>query len=123
MKEYRGSIPEISEQRQRNSEALYEMANLFPKHTGLPFVVWMSYKGGAQHDVRVKVSLGPKVLPSEMISVAIRPHVHVIEGKMSAGDLGLLSKWIELNHDVLLKYWEGEIDTKDALDAIRQINN
>ena len=40
---------------------------------------------------------------------------------MSASDLALLSKWIELNHDVLLKYWEGEIDTKDAIDAIRQV--
>ncbi|HLH20379.1 MAG TPA: hypothetical protein VKX45_24340 [Bryobacteraceae bacterium] len=102
-------------------EALYEMANLFPKHTGLPFVVWMSYKGGAQHDVRVKVSPGPKAIPSEMVSVAIRPNVHVVEGHMDASDLAVLKKWIELNHDVLLKYWEGEIDTKDALDAIRQV--
>jgi hypothetical protein len=103
------------------TEALYEMANVFSKHTGLPFVVWMSYKGGAQHDVSVKVSQGPKVLPSEMVSVAIRPHVHVVEGKMSGSDLGLLAKWIELNQDVLSKYWEGEIDTKDAVDAIRHI--
>jgi ubiquinone biosynthesis protein UbiJ len=123
MKRYRGLISEISEQRQYDSEALYEMANLFPKHTGLPFVVWMSNKGGAQHDVRVKVSHGPKVLPSEMVSVAIRPHVHVVEGKMSASDLAMLAKWIELNQDVLLKYWEGEIDTKDLVDAIQQINN
>jgi hypothetical protein len=103
------------------TEALYEMANVFPKHTGLPFVVWMSYKGGAQHDVSVKVSHGPEVLPSEMVSVAIRPHVHLVEGNMSTSDLELLTKWIELNQDVLLKYWEGEIDTKDAVDAIRQI--
>lgn len=102
-------------------EALYEMANLFPKHTGLPFVVWMSYKGGAQHDVRVKVSHGSKAIPSEMVSVAIRPNVHVVEGKLDASDLAVLKKWIELNHNVLLKYWEGDIDSKDALDAIRQV--
>ena len=48
-------------------EAFFEMANLFSKHTGLPFVVWISYKGGAQHDIRVKVSRGPKVNPSGMI--------------------------------------------------------
>lgn len=98
------------------------MANLFPKHTGLPFVVWISYKGGAQHDIRVKVSPGPKALASEMVSVAIRPDVHVAAGKMSAADLALLRSWIELNRDVLLKYWEGEIDTKDAVDSIRQIS-
>ena len=121
MKEYREFVSEIGEQGQRDSEALYEMANLFPKHTGLPFIVWISYRGGAQHDVRVKVSHGPKVLPSEMTSVAVRPHVRVVEGKMNATDLASLTKWIELNHDVLLKYWEGEIDTKDALDAIQQV--
>jgi len=103
------------------AEAPFEIANLFPKHTGLPFVVWMSNRGGARHDVRVKVSPGPKAIPSEMVSVAIRPEVYVVDGKMDAGDLADLTKWIELNHDVLLQYWEGEIDTKDAMDAIRQI--
>lgn len=102
-------------------DALYEMAHLFPKHTGLPFVVWISYKGGAQYDVRVKVSHGPKAIPCEMVSVAIRPKVHVVEGKMDAGDLAVLKSWIQLNHDILVKYWEGEIDTKDALDGIRQV--
>ena len=98
----------------------FEMANLFSKHTGLPFVVWISYKGGAQHDVRVKVSAGPKVAP-DMPSVAIQPQVRVMEGNMSASDLALLTKWIEFNRDVLLKYWEGEIDTNDAIDAIRTV--
>jgi hypothetical protein len=35
-------------------------ANLSPKRTGLPFVVWISPKAGAAHDVRVTVSKGPK---------------------------------------------------------------
>ena len=94
---------------------------LFSKHTGLPFVVWISYRGGARHDVRVKVSPGPKTLPSEMVSVAIRPSVRVVERQMSASDLALLTKWVTLNHDVLLKYWDGDIDTKDAIDAIQPI--
>jgi hypothetical protein len=121
MKKYHEFISGIGEQGRDDPEAPYEMANLFPKHTGLPFVVWISYKGGVQHDVRVKVSHGPKAVPSEMVSVAIRPKVHVVEGKLSAGDLALLTKWIELNRDVLLKYWEGDIDTKDAIDAIQQL--
>lgn len=99
----------------------FQMANLFSKHTGLPFVVWMSYRGGAQHDVRVKVSPGPRALPSERISVAIRPNVRIVEGKMSASDFAALAKWIELNRDALVRYWDGEIDTKDAIDAIRPV--
>jgi hypothetical protein len=122
MKEYGEFVSEMGKRGRDDSETLYEMANLFPKHTGLPFVVWISYKGGARHDVRVKVSQGPKALPSEVVSVAIRPNVHVVEGNLNASDLALLSEWIESNRDVLLKYWEGEIDTKDAVDAIRQVN-
>jgi len=115
------TLPDAIDRTIDDSEAPFEMANLFPKHTGLPFVVWISYKGGAQHDVRVKVSPGPKAHPSQMVSVAIRPDTHVVEGKMKAGDLTLLAKWIGLNHDILVKYWEGDIDTKDAVEAIRPI--
>src|ERR1044071_8948903 len=94
-------ITGVAEHKQDVSDSPFEMANLFSKHTGLPFVVWISYRGGAQHDVRVKVSKGPKALPSEMASVAIRPEVRVVAGEMSADDLRLLTKWIELNYDVL----------------------
>jgi len=106
-----------------DSDDFFEMANLFSKHTGLPFVVWISYKGGAQHDVRVKVSPGPKAFPSEMASVAIRPEIRVMQGELSPGDLALLSRWIEINRETLLKYWDGDIDTKDAIDAIRPISS
>ena len=105
------------------SEGLFEMANLSPKRTGLPFVVWISPKAGAPHDVRVQVSKGPKVHSSELISVAIRPQVHVVGGgRLEPQDLALLKKWIELNHDVIVKYWNGEIEyTEDAIAALKPI--
>jgi hypothetical protein len=104
-------------------EGLFEMANLSPKRTGLPFVVWISPKAGASHDVRVKVSRSPKVHGSELVSVAIRPDVHVIGGNMSAPDLALLRKWVELNRDVLIKYWDGDIEyTEDAIAALKPVH-
>ncbi len=105
------------------SEGLFEMANLSPKRTGLPFVVWISPKAGAPHDVRVKVSKGPKVNTSELVWVAIRPDVRVVGGgEMSANDLALLKKWIEANYDVILKYWDGEIEyTEDAIAALKPV--
>ena len=105
-------------------EALFEMANLSPKRTGLPFVVWISPKAGAPHDVRVKVSKGPKAHSAELVSVAIRPEVRVVGGgKMSAHDLALLKKWVEVNQDVLIKYWDGEIEyTEDAIAALKPIH-
>ncbi|HTW68212.1 MAG TPA: hypothetical protein VME17_26535 [Bryobacteraceae bacterium] len=105
------------------SEGLFELANLSPKRTGLPFVVWISPKAGAPHDVRVKISKGPKVNPAELISVAIPPDVHVVGGgEMSAPDLALLRKWLALNQDVIIKYWEGEIEyTEDAISALKPV--
>ncbi len=122
MKTYRDHINEIGEGTQDDSELLFEMANLVQRDTGLPFVVWISPKGNARHDVRVKVSRSPKAVPSEMVSVAIRPNVHVVEGRMSASDLKLLNRWVELNRDVLVRYWDGDIEsTKEAINLIRPI--
>jgi hypothetical protein len=87
----------------------------------LPFVVWISPKAGAPHDVRVKISKSRKVLPEELISVAIRPDVHVVGGgDMNAHDLALLKKWIGVKHDVIVKYWDGEIEyAEDAIAALK----
>jgi len=97
------------------------MANLTFKLTGLPFVVWISPRGNARHDVRVKVSPGPRAI-SDMTTVAIRPEIRVIEGQMKTQDFALLSQWIQLNRDVLIRYWDGDIEfTEDAIAAIRSI--
>ena len=36
---------------------LFEMANLFPVTTGLPMTMWVSPRGNARHDLRVKVHM------------------------------------------------------------------
>ena len=100
-------------------QALFEMANLRPERTGLPFVVLISQKAGARHDVRVKVAPGAKVLPSEMITVAVRAAVRVVRRRLDSHNLGLLTRWIELNRNVLVDYWDSVIEyTEDAINAI-----
>ena len=100
-------------------QASYEMANLRPERTGLPFVVFISQRGGARHDVRVKVASGAKVRRSEMVTVAIRPNVRVVRGRLDPHDLALLVRWISLNVDTLIRYWDGDIEyTEDAVAAI-----
>jgi hypothetical protein len=51
------------------------MANLRHATTGLPMVVWVSERGLARHDVRVKVSTvhGPRVQYANIATVAVRP--------------------------------------------------
>jgi hypothetical protein len=39
------------------AEDLFEMANLYPDTTGLPMTVWISPRGNARHDARVKVNM------------------------------------------------------------------
>ena len=103
-------------------EDLFTLSNLSPKRTGLPFVVWISPKAGARHDVRVKVSPGPRAKPGEFVTVSVRPKVAIIGGTMPSPQLALLRKWVELNRDVLVKFWEGEIEyTEDVLAQLRSI--
>jgi hypothetical protein len=101
-------------------QALFEMANLRPERTGLPFVVFIPQRGGAPHDVRIKLARAAKARPSEMITVALRPTPRIIRGKVTAREFDLVKRWIALNEDVLVDYWNGVIEyTEDALNALR----
>ncbi len=103
-------------------QATYAMANLRPERTGLTFVVFISQRGGARQEIQVKVALVPRVRYSEMVSVALRPPVRVVRGKLDPCDLDLLRRWIDINEQVLIDYWNGVIGyTEDALNVLRSI--
>jgi hypothetical protein len=99
------------------------MANLSPRRTGLLFVVWISPKASALHGPRVRVSMMPRVCFSELISVAIQPTDRSEgRGTLSASDRALLAQWIDLNIDVLVRYWDGDIEyTEDAIAALKPL--
>ena len=104
-------------------QALFNMANLRPSRTGLPFVVFISQRGGARHDVRVKVAPGARVRAPDMATVALRPKVRVVRGRLDPADLALLTRWVELNREVLIRYWDGDIEyTEDAIAALHPID-
>jgi hypothetical protein len=101
------------------------MANLSPSLTGLPMVVWISERGGARHDARIKVSLvhGRRAHPHQSASVSLRPEMKVVAGPtLDARDLELVRKWIELNREVLLAYWNGDLLTDEVIGRIAAIN-
>jgi len=58
-----------------------------------------------------------------LVPVAIGPDVHVVGGgKLSAHDLDLLKKWLALNQDVIVQYWDGDIEyAEDAIAALKAI--
>lgn len=115
----RGSGPGADEQ-----DDLFEMANLSPALTGLPMIVWISERGHARHDVRVKVSLvhGRRARPDHTTSVSVRPAVEVVAGpEVDRRDLELVRQWIELNREAILAYGEGDLLTDEVIARLKPI--
>lgn len=92
---------------------LFEMANLYPRTTGLPMTVWVSPRGNARHDARIKVHRvhGDHMAPDNTSVLALRPAPRVIIGELSPADEAAACAWAAKNLDVLIAYWNGEIDT------------
>ena len=103
-------------------QATYDLANLRPGTTGLPFVVWISQRAGARHDVRVKVAHSPKVTVAAMGTYALRPFRHVEGPPLAAPDEALLRRWVVLNEAALVDFWDGKIEyTEDVLNLLHAI--
>jgi hypothetical protein len=104
-------------------DGFYDMANLYPRTTGLPMTVWVSARGGARHDVRVKVSRqgGDRMVIEDAASVAVRPEPALVEGALDPASLAAVSAWIRLNREVLVEYWDGTADTADLIQRLQRV--
>ena len=101
---------------QRAGQATFEMANLRPTTTGLPFIVFISQKGAPRHAARVKVAPAPGVRRQAMSSYSIDPF-RLREGPgLSGPQEFMLASWIALNRAALIAYWTGAIEyTEDVI--------
>lgn len=102
-------------------DMLFEMANVYPEDSGLPFTVWISSQGEdqLQHGPRVKVAEGRR--PVFIASVSVEPPVQIVAGHLTDKQLGLVAEWIDLNRDTILKHWRNEISSKTALNLLKPI--
>ena len=102
---------------------LFEMANLSPALTGLPMVVWVSERGRARHDVRVKVDMahGRQMSIGNTATVAVRPAPRLIAGQLSAADMQVVFAWIRLNEAALIDYWDGRIYTDELIQRLQRV--
>jgi hypothetical protein len=105
------------------SDELFEMANLYPRSTGLPMTVWVSPRGNAPHDVRIKVNMthGNQMTIENTAVVAVRPVPHLIAGRLSADDERAVFDWIALNATAIIGYWNGDIDTVQLSQLLRPL--
>ena len=82
----------------------HEMANLYPDTTGLPMTVWVSPRGNARHDIRVKVNMthGDRMDITNTAVVAVRPRAAPIVSPASCRRPTMRRRsfeWISLNAD------------------------
>jgi hypothetical protein len=104
-------------------DMLFEMSNIYPEGTGLPFTVWMNSQGedpSSPHPARVKVAEGRR--PVFVASVSVESPIQVVAGYLNDKQLHLVSEWIDLNRDIILKHWRYEIDSKTALNLLKRVS-
>src|SRR5215207_2067866 len=106
-----------------HTEELFEMANLYPRTTGLPMTVWVGPRGRARHDVRVKVNMthGDQTTIDNTAVVGVRPAPHLVAGQLSSEDQRVVFEWIRLNATAIVAYWDGSIDTLELVQALKPL--
>jgi len=89
--------------------------------TGLPMSVWVSPRGNARHDVRIKVNMthGNQMTIDNTAVVAVRPAPRVVAGRLSSDDQRAVANWITLNSEAIIAYWEAELDTGQFIERLR----
>jgi len=99
------------------------MANLFPRTTGLPMTVWVSPRGNARHNVRVKVNMthGDQMNKANPAVVGVRPNPHVIAGHLSPDDQRMVFEWVSSNTTAIVEYGDGRIDTIELGQLLKRL--
>ena len=99
------------------------MTNLSPRMTGLPMAIWVSPRGNARHDVRIKVNMthGNRMNFDDTAVVAVRPTPRVLAGRLSSGDRRAVVEWLRLNYDSIIAYWDDQIDTGQFIERLKTI--
>ena len=112
-----------SHRRPAELEPPFEMANLRPDSTGLPMAIWVSEKGRARHGPRIKVSRqhGGRMDVYHTVSVTLDDPPRVIGGKLPAADLNAVRRYLALNREALLGFWNGEMDTVELVARLRRL--
>ena len=109
-------------QRDQEQDDLYGIANLFPRTSGLPMVVWVSPRGRTGNDARIEVSGTPgRMAIGHTAVVGSRPSPRLIEGDLAPGDLALVARWITLNEDALIDFWNETIDSVELGGRLRKV--
>lgn len=103
------------------------MAQLLQEDTNVPCYIQVRPQPDSKHKVpSIKVSMKPFIRGESdgvlVISISDAPAILTGSGKISSATMLQVYKWVDLNKDLLLKYWKKEIhSTKQLLLALKAI--
>ena len=106
-------------------ELLGDMVSYRKKKTGVDNTIFISQKGYARHGARIKIAIDPPHsidVTSRTASVSINSG-KVAQGEVSPALLKQVQKFIALNREVLLQYWDARIDTDELAEQLRPIES
>lgn len=104
---------------------IFGMANLYPKHTGLPVIIWVDNVGcgrNVQHDLpRVKVQnvKGNRAVDDTFsLSISDSPEILAGQCKLSNRDLKCVKNFIIEHEAEFMQHWNQEIDEYELKDLL-----
>lgn len=104
-------------------ELLDEMVSYRKNVTGVDNTVFISPKGNTRHAPRIKIAIDP---PDSVDPRGETASIAIADGQLVAGDvqrrlLDQARRFIELNRDVLLDYWEYKVDTDELRRRLKPV--
>lgn len=105
------------------SDSMFAMSNLLPNRTGLKYPIWYSAGIGDQKPgIKVDLKDGRSIWVSILDKIVTGD-----DDSISPDDLNDTFRWIDMNKELLLKYWDGAqkgiIDSVDVSEQILKLNN
>ena len=101
----------------------YEMAHFFPRETGLSLTIWVRPRGQAPVDAHIKVCMTPdnRMDAAHIAVAAIQAAPGVLKGQLAPRDCAAVTRWIGLNHDAPIGYWDGEHSTVEFVRRMQRL--
>lgn len=117
-------IEKIIQSTNEDEDMLFEMANIYPEDTGLNCIVWVQSatpnNHGKHNTPRIKVEYKNNQIP---ISIDDNPQILANGGnvQIDSKTFKAIVKWIKINKDLLLTYYNTPMSTKVFLNSVKSI--
>jgi hypothetical protein len=102
---------------------LQEMVSYRKNVTGVDHTVFISPKGNARHAPRIKIAIDPPdSVDPRGVTVSVALDGNIAAGTVTPELLRQARRFIELNRQVLLDYWNYRIDTEELRQRLLAID-